>query len=29
MWTPKENHPTVETFTQAFQNDLEKEKKNT
>ena len=27
MWTPKENHPTVETFTQAFQNDLEKEKK--
>ena len=26
MWTPKENHPTVETFTQAFQNDLEKEK---
>ena len=26
MWTPKENHPTVETFTKAFQNDLEKEK---
>ena len=24
-WTPKDNHHTVETFTQAFQNDLEKE----
>ena len=26
MWTPKDNHHTVETFKQAFQNDLEKEK---
>ena len=25
MWTSKENHHTMETFTQAFQNDLEKE----
>ena len=24
-WTPKENQHKVETFTQAFQNDLEKE----
>ena len=27
-WTPKENHHTVETFAQAFQNDLLKEEEN-
>ena len=26
-WTPNDNHHTVETFTQAFPNDLEKEEK--
>ena len=27
-WTPKENQHTVETFAQAFQNDLLKEEEN-
>ena len=27
-WTPKENHHTVETFTQIFHNDLLKEQEN-